>query len=258
MTGVGDRIAELFRIKVDRLLDRAEDPREVLDFAHTQQLELLQHVRLGLADVATSRKRLELQTAALRNTEKQLEDQALQALASGREDLARDVLARRTGVRNQLAALQEHEPQLEAEERRLGGVLRRLEAQVEEFRLRKETLKAEYTRAEAETRVAEAVSGIGEELGSVGAAVRRATDRTEELQARSAAVDELMASGVLENATGQRGADEVRIELERITADRDVEDDLKRLKAKLPAAPETEDEPGAGTGRAESGGESSV
>ncbi|WP_354645199.1 PspA/IM30 family protein [Kitasatospora camelliae] len=87
--------------------------------------------------------------------------------------------------------------------------------------------------------------------------MQRATDRTEQLQARSAAVDELMASGALESV-GPKGTDEVRIELERITADRDVEDELKRLKAKLPAAPETDDEPGTGTRRAESGGEPST
>lgn len=258
MTGLGDRIVELFRIKANRVLDRAEDPREALDFAHTQQLELLQRVRRGLADVATSRKRLDLQADGLQTSERRLEEQAQQALAVGQEDLARDALARRAGVRAQLAALEEQQPLLEAEQDRLTEVLKGLEARVEAFRLRKETLKAEYTRAEAESRVAEAVSGVGEDLGQVGAAVQRATDRTEELRARSAALDELMASGVLEDATGTSGAAEMGAELERITANRDVEAELERLRARLPAASGPAGDERAGSRKAESGGESSV
>ncbi|MFD5466767.1 PspA/IM30 family protein [Kitasatospora sp. NPDC127059] len=262
MTGIGDRIAELFRIKAGRVLDRLEDPREVLDFAHLQQLELLQQVRRGLADVATSHKRVELQEAALRTSERRLEEQAQQALAVGRADLARDLLTSRERVRGQLADLAEREPLLEAEEKRLAGVLRGLEEEVEEFRLRKETLKAEYTRTEAETRVAEAVSGVGRDLGVVGAAVQRANDRMEQLRARSAALDELMSSGALEDITSPAGPDEAQGELERITADREVEAELKRLRAGHPAvsASEGEGEDGESTDRrgAESGGESSV
>ncbi|MFD0274220.1 PspA/IM30 family protein [Kitasatospora sp. NPDC127111] len=258
MAGIADRLAELFRIKANRLLDRAEDPREVLDFAYTQQLELLQQVRRGLADVATSRKRVELQVAGLRQSAGKLEEQAQQALADSREDVAREVLARRAGVHGQLTALEEQEPLLKAEEERLTETSRELEAKVEAFRVRKETLKAEYTRAEAQAHVAEAVSGVGQDMGNIGAAVQRARDRTEQLQARSAALEELTASGALEDATVPAGPDDVRIELERITSDREVEDELKRLKAKLPAATGTETDMGEDSRSAESGGESSV
>ena len=59
------RIAMLFRVKANKALDRAEDPREVLDYSYEQQLEMVQKVRRGLADVATSRKRVELQVIQL-------------------------------------------------------------------------------------------------------------------------------------------------------------------------------------------------
>ncbi|MEU9046301.1 MULTISPECIES: PspA/IM30 family protein [unclassified Kitasatospora] len=258
MTGIADRMAELFRIKASKVLDRAEDPREVLDFAYTQQLELLQQVRRALADVAAGRERGELQIARLRESAVKLEEQAQQALAAGREDLAREALARRAGVQGQVASLEDQAPLLRAEEERLTKASQRLEAQVDAFRVRKETLKAEYTRAEAETRISEAVSGVGAEMGDIGAAVQRAQDRTEQLQARSRALDELMASGALEDATAPAGPDDVRIELERIATGQDVEEELKRLKARIPAGPgaAAQEEPGAR--RAESGGESSV
>ena len=62
---ISRRIATLFRVKANKALDRAEDPREVLDYSYEQQLEMVQKVRRGLADVATSRKRVELQVIQL-------------------------------------------------------------------------------------------------------------------------------------------------------------------------------------------------
>ena len=62
------RIAMLFRAKANKALDRAEDPREMLDYSYERQLELLQQVRRGLADVATSRRRVELQLAQLQQS----------------------------------------------------------------------------------------------------------------------------------------------------------------------------------------------
>lgn len=59
------RLAALFKAKANKALDRAEDPREVLDYSYTQQLEMLQKARRG---VATSRKRGELQLNKLQQS----------------------------------------------------------------------------------------------------------------------------------------------------------------------------------------------
>ena len=55
------RLSMIFRSKANKALDKMEDPRETLDYSYQRQLELLQKVRRGVADVATSRKRVELQ-----------------------------------------------------------------------------------------------------------------------------------------------------------------------------------------------------
>src|ERR671921_244452 len=90
MSGVMKRMGMIFRAKANKALDRAEDPRETLDYSYQKQLELLQKVRRGVADVATSRKRLELQVQGLEQQADKLQGQARQALAGGREDLARE------------------------------------------------------------------------------------------------------------------------------------------------------------------------
>ncbi|NXY93611.1 PspA/IM30 family protein [Streptomyces sp. BR123] len=236
MTSITARITALFRAKANKALDRAEDPREVLDYSYEQQREMLQRVRRGVADVATSRKRVELQLSQLRQSDDKLRVQARQALAAGREDLAREALTRRTAVASQITDLEGQVASLREQEEKLTLAAQRLQAKVDAFRTRKETIKATYVAAEAQTRVTEAVTGISEELGDVGLAMQRAQDRTEQLQARAGALDELMASGALEDATVPAGRDDIQAELDRMSAGQDVEGELARMKAELPAA----------------------
>ncbi|MEU9046307.1 MULTISPECIES: PspA/IM30 family protein [unclassified Kitasatospora] len=233
MAGIMRRIADLFRMKTHKALDRAEDPREVLDYSYEQQLALVQKVRRGLADVATSRKRVDLQITRLGQSSTTLEGQARQALAAGREDLAREALSRRAAVTSQVTDLQNQQASLQAEEEKLTLASQRLQARVDAFRTRKETIKANYTAAEAQTRISEAVTGISEEMGDVGQAVQRAQDKTEQLQARAGALDELMASGALEDATLPTARDDIQAQLDAAAQGHDIEADLARMKAQL-------------------------
>jgi phage shock protein A len=234
--GIMQRMSTIFRAKANKALDRAEDPRETLDYSYQKQLELLQKVRRGVADVATSRKRLELQLNQLQQQSDKLEGQGKQALAVGREDLAREALTRRSGVQQQIADLQTQYASLQAEEEKLTLASQRLQAKVDAFRTKKETIKATYTAAEAQTKIGEAFSGISEEMSDVGLAVQRAEDKTAQLQARAGAIDELLASGALEDATGT-SKDDITLELERLSSGSDVDRELARLKGELGQAP---------------------
>src|SRR6266511_2153793 len=204
---VGRRIAMLFRIKANKVLDRAEDPREVLDYSYERQVEMLAKVRRGVADVATSRKRLELQVGQLQASADKLTGQAQQALTIGREDLAREALTRKQAALAQLADLRAQRDGLAGEEAKLTLAAQRLQAKVEAFRTRKETIKATYTAAEAQTRIGEAVSGISEEMSDVGLAMQRAEDKTAQMQSRAQAIDGLLASGDLDAATAGSDTD---------------------------------------------------
>jgi phage shock protein A len=241
------RLQMIFSAKANKALDRAEDPRETLDYSYQKQLELLQKVRRGVADVATSRKRLELQTQQLTQQSDKLEGQSRQALASGREDLAREALTRRSALQQQIADLGTQHAALQAEEEKLTFASQRLQAKVDAFRTKKETIKATYTAAEAQTRIGEAFSGISEEMSDVGLAVQRAEDKTQALQARAGAIDELLASGALNDASGT-AKDDISLELDRMASTNDVELELARLKGEIgpgTAPKEIEDKPTA-------------
>src|SRR5919198_4751963 len=229
--GLMKRFSMIFKAKASKTLDKYEDPRETLDYSYERQLELLQKMRRGVADVATSRKRIELQAQQLQATSTKLEGQARQALAQSREDLAREALTRRAAIGSQLTDLQAQHDQLKAEEAKLVDASQRLQAKVESFRTRKETIKATYTAAEAQTRIGEALSGISEEMGDVGVAMQRAEDKVAQMQARSGALDELMASGGLDDLSAS--GDRLQAELNRADADSQVELELSRLKGEL-------------------------
>jgi phage shock protein A len=230
--GLWQRFKLIFASKANKALDKAEDPRETLDYSYEKQLELLQKVRRGVADVATSRKRIELQIQNLAQQTDKLTEQAKAALAGGREDLAREALTRKSGLQQQIADLQVQLAQLQDQEEKLVVASQQLQAKVDAFRTKKETIKATYSAAEAQTKINEAFAGISSELGDVGLAVQRAEDKTAQMQARAGAIDELVASGALEDVSST-GKDNLTIELERMASQSQVDDELARMRLEL-------------------------
>jgi len=229
--GIWQRTKNIFRAKANKVLDKHEDPRESLDLSYEQQLDSLQKVKRSVADVATARKRIELQAAQLQKQADKLQEQAKAALAQGNEDLAREALSRRAALGEQLADLKTQHDQVSEQEEKLIQTSQRLQAQVEQFRTRKETLKASYTAAEAQTKVGEAVSGISTSMGDAGATMQRAQDKIASMQARAGAIDELLASGALTNL--DMPVDDIQAQLDKVSGSAQVENDLAALKAEL-------------------------
>jgi len=231
MAGFFQRIADIFRSKANKALDRVEDPRDTLDLSYEKQIEQLQKVRRGVADVATARKRIELQAQALQKQGDKLQQQAKAALGQGNEDLAREALSRRAALGEQLGELKTQHDQVVDQEQKLVATSQELQTRVERFRTQKETLKASYTAAEAQTKVGEAVSGISDSTRSAGATMQRAQDKIASMQARAGAIDELLASGALDDLT--QPVDDIQKELDRVSSGSQVDNELAALKAEL-------------------------
>src|SRR5918999_2461799 len=96
--GLIDRIVTVISAKLSKLVGRAEDPRETLDYSYEKQLDMLQNVKRGVADVVTSKKRLELQAQKLEQGVVKLDPQARGAMQAGAQDLLRPALARHDTV----------------------------------------------------------------------------------------------------------------------------------------------------------------
>ena len=242
MAGLGGRMSTVFKAKISRLLDKSEDPGETLDYGYNKQLELLQNVKKGIADVVTSKKRLQMQSQKLEQQVVKLDTQARQALSQGREDLARAALERKTVAQTELQSLDAQVTELEAQQQKLTDNEKKLRGKIEAFRTKKEVIKAQYSAAEAQVKIGEAANGVGEEMADLGLAMQRAEDKTEQMRARAGAVEELEASGTFDDlSTLGPGQDDIDRELAQIGAGGQVDDELAKMKAELPAGESTPD-----------------
>ena len=237
MKGLTARMSAIIKAKVSKLLDRAEHPAETLDYSYQRQLEHLQGVKRGIADVITAKKRLEIQTRELEEQVSRLATQARQALAHEREDLARMAVEQKALGQQELRSLRAHIEELEQQQRQLGESERRLRYKLESFRARKEVIKAQYAAAEAQVRIGEAATGVGDEMSDVGLAIQRAEDKTAGLRARAAAVDELQAAGTVADLTALDSRAEVERELARLDLEGVIEAELEEMKAGLLDSP---------------------
>jgi phage shock protein A len=228
--GFLDRMSTVVQAKMNKIMDKIEDPREVLDVSYEKQLQLLQNVKRGVAEVTTSKKRIELQKAKLQMSIDKLDSQAKEAIQANREDLARKALENKAALQAQSNTLDQQITDLNDQQQKLMAAESRLATKVESFRTKKETIKAQYSAADAQVKITESVTGISEEMADVGMAVQRAEEKTENMKARSAALDELLESGTL---TDLSGGDEIESELAKVKAKSTVEEELAKMKGEM-------------------------
>jgi phage shock protein A len=227
--GLLNRISTVIKQKVNYLVDKYEDPRQALDYSYEKQRELVNRLRRDMAEVVTSKKRLEMQKARLWDNIRTLDEQARRSLDSDREDLAKLALQRKNANLIQMQGLDKQIAEMQTEQEKLEQTEKRLTAKVEEFKSKKEVIKAQYSSAEAQVRIKESITGISEEMTDVGMAMNRVEEKAERMKSKAQALDEMIDSGVLVDYTSNK--DEIESELEQITVDKSVEEELAKLKA---------------------------
>jgi phage shock protein A len=234
MPGLTGRISTVVKAKISHTLDRAEDPAETLDYSYEKQIEQLQNVKKGIAEVVTAKKRLQLQEQTMTQQTAKLDEQARQAMSAGQEDLARAALERKHLVEGEMQSLDQQVTELEAQQQQLTDSEQKLRTKVEAFRAKKEVIKAQYSAAEAQVQISEAATGVGEEMADVGLAMQRALDKTENMKARADAVGELEAAGTFEDLT-QLGPpqDDIDRQLDQLDRKGAVDDEFAKMKAEL-------------------------
>jgi phage shock protein A len=234
MPGVSGRFSTVVKAKISKLLDRAEDPAETLDYSYQKQLESLQNVKKGIADVVTAKKRLQMQSSKLEQSVVKLDTQARQALSQGNEELARVALERKNVAQTELQSLDQQVAELEGQQQKLTDSEAKLRTKIETFRTKKEVIKAQYSAAEAQVRISEAATGVGEQMADVGLAMQRAVDKTEQMRARADAVQELEEAGTFDDLTALGpGEDDIDKQLRELSSGTAVDDELAKMKAEL-------------------------
>jgi phage shock protein A len=225
------RFAFVVQSWLNTLLNRVEDPVAELDYSYEQLRDELQDINRGIADLTTQKKRLEMHRERLRAAVEKHDEQAQEALRQERDDLAKRALEKKHATSDQITGLDEQIDRLQATQDQLVQRQIELRGRIEGFRTHKETLKARHGAAEASARVAEAFTGVGGNMEDVNRAIERATDRTEQMEARAAALEELEESGALDDVLAE--GDEIDRELDRRSTEQRVDRELDQLKSRL-------------------------
>jgi phage shock protein A len=197
--GLLDRITKKLKEGTTAALAPAVDPREVNLTSHQKQRALLEQVAHAIQEVVAARGRLEASAESVRAKLPELEDQARSELQAGRRNMARLALQRRQLAQVELATLERQLAEVEREEVALSMVEQRLSTQIEAFAARQEVIRARYSAAEAQVRINEAVTGVSEDFADLAAALQRAEEKTQSMQARATAIDKLVKEGDLES-----------------------------------------------------------
>jgi phage shock protein A len=228
------RLSTLIKAKISKLLDRAENPGETLDYAYEKQLEQIHVIRKGIVDVVAAKRRLQTHATTLERQVQKLDIQARTAIRVGRDDLARMAIERKQLIVVESGSLSQQIVELEHQQQQMIASESQLRTKLEAFRSRKEVIKAQYSAAEAQVRISEAAHGVGSDMADVGLAMQRAVDKTETMRARASAVQELEAAGTFEDLTAiGPPQDDIDRALAQLGAGNAVDADLVRLKAEL-------------------------
>jgi phage shock protein A len=233
--GLISRFTTYIKTVFSSALDKADDPGMTLDYSYQKQLEQLQNLRRAIADVVTNEKRLELQQSQIQTQMLKYEDQARQALAANKEDLARMALERRQALQSQLTGFQQQIEQLRGQQDKFVQMEQRLSARVESFRTQKEMVKAQYGAAQAQVKIQEAATGLSEEMTDVNLAVQRAQDKVLSMQARANAMEQLIEQGTFQEVgqIGPGGGDYIDRQLSQISNQSAVDSQLAAMKQQL-------------------------
>lgn len=196
--GIVDRLKVLVARGASVALAPAPDPRVTHLTSHQKQRALLNQVIAATHEVTAAKERLKATADDVRAKLPAMEEQARSELRLGHEPAARLALQRRQVVANELEMLELQLAEVEKEEVALTIIEQRLSGQIEAFAARQEVIKARFSAAEAQVRINEAMTGVSQDFADLTAALQRAEQTTEAMQARATAIDRLVEEGDLE------------------------------------------------------------
>lgn len=223
------RLRDIFGAKMEKSLEVLESPKEILDYNMVKMEERLQSLVGNTMELATMKKRLELQRNALSEVISKYADQARKALELSQEVLAKEALLRKVEAVLQVEVL---DSQISAMDLELQAIVKNqeeLRLKIQSFRRMIEELKAFYGASQAQLNVKELVTYLGAESKKIGLTVRRAEERIQDTRARVLAINELIEQG-LDTETFAESKDDVERKVRYICLNSVVDAELAKLK----------------------------
>ncbi len=217
--GIFKRVRDITMSNVNSMLDKAEDPVKMLDQYMQDMEKEITSSETAVAKQIALVKKLEKQLHEAESMVKKREEQAMQAIEQGKEDLARRALEDKKNHNSKLDSLKAQSDNAHKNADELRRKLNEMKTEYENLETKKETLQARAEAAKAQNTINQAVSGFGTENA------RKGFDKMEEkvldLESKAEASAEL-----------RDDANDLDKEFEKLGRS-DVDDELAALKAKM-------------------------
>lgn len=227
--GIFDRAKRAISSNVNAMLDKAEDPRKLVELTLDEMKEQIGRARQDVIAAVAAEKQLRKQADELKTQVDKWEQRAILAVKAGDDALAREALKQKSRIAEELAATEKRREEqlgLAVEQREQ---LQRMERRQKELESKKGTIAAKAEIAKA--------GGGAEALGAKGGnnafeAFRQMEDKIEQEDAEAAALRELHDD---EMKTAELESKFRRLEgLEKgATGAAEVDDELAALKKRI-------------------------
>ena len=223
--GIFSRIADIFRSNVNDALDKAEDPEKMLKQMVLEMEESVNKATLAVAGAISNEKNLERRIEKATKERQNWEEKAVQALKSGREDLAKAALEKKSIADRNFSDLQPLYEQAKASSVKMREQLNALKNKLEEARSRQSTLIARSQAAKAQKQISQSFSGVGSDAFSK---FEKYETKIEKLESEAEAFEQLAGENTdLEN------------QFKELQTNTTVESELLALKEKMGLLPES-------------------
>ena len=187
--GLFDRLSTLMRSNINDLISRAENPEKMLNQLIVDMKTQLAKAKQQVASAIADEKKLQSDAEGLKKQAEDWERRAMLAVQEGRDDLAKQALARYNEHLQGAQQLRETWLKHKAETDALKLSLRQLNDKIEEAKRKKNILVARAKRAEAQQRIQETMSGLSDK--SAFESFERMAEKIEATERKAIAAAEL-------------------------------------------------------------------
>ena len=228
--GLVDRFLRVAKGNVNAVLQNLEAPEKIMNQAVEDMQNDLIKIRQTYAEVTASQRRLIKQKQQASAVAEDWYGRAQLALERGKEDLAREALARR---QQQVEVINELQPQIDLQAKSLDKLyegMNALEKKILEAKAKKDQYIARAKTAESVTKVNDMIGAIGVGKTSMDA-FRRMEEKVEALEAAADASAEM--SGLSNLLPGGSDAFSLEKEFLMLESSASVDEELARMKKNL-------------------------
>lgn len=229
--GMWTRLRALFRIHADKGLSRFENPGDLMQLRFDDLLKEQQKLKQGMTKVVEARMKIGNEGKRLQSKITQLDTQAREAVAIGREDIARTAIEQKTRYEAMVATFAQKYDEAVEQEETIKKAFQKTEDELQMFAVNKDLMVAEWQAAKATHDIAASTTGLSKKHNNAAQAVEMIRSETSRLKAGTQAMDELVESGHLQSVlVGDPIQNQI---MEAKLSGSVIDDELARIKAEL-------------------------